>query len=167
MKTNRLFDCTLEALRQRREHHQAQLDLINKATSSLESGQGLVFEAHIQTTWPDQHSIMAESRKLSEACEQARKLWADYNGNGERRYIGGIEVFARVNGLRLAIMPKDAAAIMADENGAEASADSFTLDDRVSESPNPMVFNESGTDLPSEWYTTKPTPPVPVKAVAA
>ncbi len=167
MKTSELFEKTLEALRQRQVHHNSQLGLINSAISSLKSGKGLVYEAHIQTSSPDHRSIMAEGVKLEVACERARKLWIDYNHNGQGRYNGSVEVFVRVNGLRMAVMQEDAVAIMADESGVETPPSSFKLDDRVSKFPNPMVFKKSDTKLPSAWYTTLPTPLAYAEAVPA
>jgi len=109
---------------------------------------------------------MAEGETLAEACEQARILWAAYNkvSGGSRARI---EVFIRTNGLRMAIMPGDASMIAKEEGVADTTVGLFSLDDRISECPNQMVFKESETKLPSAWYTTTPTPPTPERAAAA
>src|SRR3989344_785629 len=101
---NRTFEKTLGVLSKR----QAELERIHTAKKALETGKGLVYEVHFQTYWPDHYSIMAEGEVFHATLAKAKELWRNYNGKSKRPGSGGAEVFVRIGGLRIAIMPEDA-----------------------------------------------------------
>lgn len=156
---NKMFSNTIGALSKREQSLEKELNRIRTAREALETGAELVYEVHFQTYWPDHRSIMAEGVDLFPTLEKAKGLWLNYNGKSQRPNNSCAEVFVRASGLRIAIMPHDAACVASLTAGKKISTERFTLDERVTEPPHNMVFDQSRKNLPSAWYTLTPTPP--------
>ena len=145
---------TIKALSDRREALEKAISIIDQVKKLFFTKGKVVYEAHIQAEAPAHRSIMAEGSGIFEAAEKAFLRNQEWNQDTRRR---GVEIFVRIDGLRIALMPEDAAAISSFESGQEVPKEIFHLDARTTEYPSPLAFGLK-EEMPSCWYATKPTP---------